>query len=100
MIRLNNLKSKRDEKIMQLVPEDKAAEETYYKNKSIHITNMMGTIFKNANACGNPLQSMAVRNIRHFENIRRKTLEKVRAENQAKQNAPTASKGNLIISEL
>ena len=74
------LKAKRDEKIIELLPEDAEAEERFYKSKAVNITNMIGSIIKNTGVLGNPLQSMTARNIRHFENVRKKILSKYKKE--------------------
>ena len=69
-------KARRDEKIVELLPEDAEAEERFYKFKAVNITNMIGSVLKNTGVRGNPLQSMTARNIRHFENVRKKILDK------------------------
>mmetsp|Transcript_33094 Transcript_33094/g.38004 ORF Transcript_33094/g.38004 Transcript_33094/m.38004 type:complete len:544 (-) Transcript_33094:23-1654(-) len=71
-------KFKRDEKLQEMLNVE-MSEEAYLKSKSIQITNMIGSVLKYSGAIGNPLQSMAARNIRHFENVRKQLLDPISA---------------------
>lgn len=68
------LKNERDQSIARMICDEDTTEEEYNKNKSVQITAMVSTIFKEAYVPGNPIQSMMARNIRHFETIRKQTL--------------------------
>lgn len=86
------LKAKRDKKLTELLAENQTEEENFYKNRSIKMTNMIGGIFKNAGSIGNPIQCMMVRNIRHFENVRKQTLAGVKeVQRQAQKEALNTS---------
>lgn len=68
-------KAKRDKKLAEMVCDKDTPEEAFYKVKSNQITGMVGSILMTSGTLSNPLQNMVARNIRHFENIRRQTLQ-------------------------
>lgn len=77
IIRCHAHKQKRDEKLHEMI-NDELNDEGFYKSKWIQMTNLVSNILKSSGAVCNPLQSMAARNIRHFENVRKEILDPIR----------------------
>lgn len=69
------LKQKRDQKLYEMLNDKDMTEEAFNKMKSNQITAMVSGVLKNAGILGNSIQSMMARNIRHFETIRKQTLD-------------------------
>ena len=77
IIKCHTHKQMRDEKLQEMINAE-LNDEGYYKSKCIQMTNLVSNILKNSGAVCNPLQSMAARNIRHFEDVRKEILDPIR----------------------
>ena len=91
-------KQQRDEKLQEMLDAE-INDEGFYKSKWVQMTSLVSNILKSSGAVWNPLQSMAARNIRHFENVRKEILDPIRNRKEDAKKQEQFEKEKEIVND-